>query len=252
MNGPPSIPEDDPGPDQLDRAYHEASARDSARPGPQVRAAILEQARASARPAANDSRWHWRAVAGIAAVALVGVLAWHFTRVAPPELVARTMPPAPLALQAPSVAPLPVTPPITSLVAAAGAPARQQEQIAARSSGAALPAADQAASALASRAPVRESEPVLRAVRALYPALFDPASPQDGQAPVSVMIVLNADGSVYASARAAPAERAPSYGDAAALIAQVFGSATGVLAQSGVTMMAPGVTVIYGIRAAGR
>ena len=251
MNGPPIAPEDGQGPDQLDRAYQQASARDTTRPGPQVRAAILAQARTSARPAANDPRWHWQAAAGIAAMGFVGLLSWHFIRVAPPELVARTTLPTPLADQAPSAPPSAAPPaplPVMPAIAAAGAPARLAEQSVARTSGAALRAADE----VAGGAPERESERVLRTVRALYPELFDPALSRGVQPHVTVTIALNADGSIYAVARAAGAERTPSPGDAAALIAQVFGSATGALAQSGVTMTAEGVTVIYGIRAAGR
>jgi hypothetical protein len=269
MNGPPIAPEDKPGPedgpDPLDRAYRDASDRDGARPDPRVRATILARARSSARPAANDPRWHWQAAAGIAAMGLVGLLSWHFIRIAPPEQVAATatsaLAPAPVAALAPRPesplaspvmavpAPPPAAPelsrPVPPALVAAGAPARLAEQSQSRSAPAALRAAD----AVIGDAAERESGRVLRTVRALYPELFDPASPPGGHPAVTVTIALNADGSVYASARSAASAQAPSPGDAASLIAQAFGRDTGALAQSGVTMTAEGVTVIYGIRA---
>lgn len=269
MNGPPSEPEagtgleHGPGPDPLDRAYSQASARDTARPAPRVRAAILAQARTSARSAANDSRWHWQAAAGIAAVGLVGVLSWHFIRVAPPELVASTAtrapePPTATALQAASAPPvvspavLPAAPAAAS-PSAAGAPARLAEQSESRSAPAALRAAD----AVVGDAAERESDRVLHAVRAQYPELFDQTSHSSGQSAATVTIALNADGTVYASTRSVAtrsvaAARALAPGDAAALIAQAFGSDIGALAHAGVTTTEEGVTVIYGIRAAGR
>jgi hypothetical protein len=295
MNGPPIAPEDGPepgtGPDPLDRAYREASARDSARPDPRVRAAILARARGSVRPAANDPRWRWQAAAGIAAIGFVGLLSWHFVRFAPPEQVAATATgaseapaivapeaapapasaPAPSPMPVPALAPPPASPaasrvvpslaapsaapsaapelsrPVMPEIAAAGSPPRIAEHSPSRNG---VAAALRAADAATDEAPRHAAERVLRTVRALYPQWFEAPAPSGRHPAVTVAIVLNADGSVYASARSATAARTPSPGDAAARIAQEFGGATGPLTQSGVMVAAEGVTVIYGIRAA--
>lgn len=64
--------------DPLD-AYREASAKDAGRPGAGTRKAILENAAAAARaraPAANDSRYIWHGVAGVAVLG-IGMLLWR-------------------------------------------------------------------------------------------------------------------------------------------------------------------------------
>jgi hypothetical protein len=84
-------------PDELIASYRRASAADGQRPGQRVRESILAQARhlararglatehavASGRPAANDSRWKWKAAAGVAAVGLTGLLAVQTFRAVP-------------------------------------------------------------------------------------------------------------------------------------------------------------------------
>ena len=67
--------------DDLDKAYQQASAQSSGLPSGATRAAILAEARAAAlrrTPAANDSRYVWRAVAGMAMLG-VAVLIWRQT-----------------------------------------------------------------------------------------------------------------------------------------------------------------------------
>jgi hypothetical protein len=65
--------------DALDSAYQRANADAAERPSSATRQVILEQAAKSARqhtPAANDSRFVWRAVAGVAVLG-VAVLVWR-------------------------------------------------------------------------------------------------------------------------------------------------------------------------------
>ncbi len=67
--------------DALIDAYRRASASDADRPGAATRAAILAEAAAAARrnaPAANESRYWMRTVAGIAVLG-IGVLLWRQT-----------------------------------------------------------------------------------------------------------------------------------------------------------------------------
>lgn len=71
---------------RLDAAYQRASQSEAGRPAASTRAAILEEAAAAARrraPAANDSRYLWRAVAGLAVIG-VAVLVWRQTDVRMP------------------------------------------------------------------------------------------------------------------------------------------------------------------------
>lgn len=66
---------------QLDAAYRRASASEAGRPDAKTRAAILAAAAAAARrrtPAANESRYLMRAVAGLAVIG-VGLLVWRQT-----------------------------------------------------------------------------------------------------------------------------------------------------------------------------
>ena len=65
--------------DPLLRDYRRASADEAGRPGEATRLAILAEARAAARrrqPAANDSRYVLRAMAGVAAIG-VALLVWR-------------------------------------------------------------------------------------------------------------------------------------------------------------------------------
>jgi hypothetical protein len=84
-------------PDELIASYRRASAADGQRPGQRVRESILAQAArlahargsatehavASGTPAATDSRWKWKAAAGIAALGLTGLLAVQTFRTVP-------------------------------------------------------------------------------------------------------------------------------------------------------------------------
>jgi hypothetical protein len=73
-----NTPDDESG-DELTREYQRASDAQAGSPAAATRAAILAEARAAAlrrTPAANDSRYVWRAVAGIAVLG-VAVLLWR-------------------------------------------------------------------------------------------------------------------------------------------------------------------------------
>lgn len=87
MNTPSQEPDD-----QLTRAYRDASDAQAGGPAAATRAAILAEARAAAlrrTPAANQSRYVWRAAAGIAVLG-VAVILWRQTdrRLAPDLTVA--------------------------------------------------------------------------------------------------------------------------------------------------------------------
>jgi hypothetical protein len=261
MNGPPNAQDDGhgavgpDGPDDLDRAYQRASERDPSRPGPQVRQAIMAQARSAvAAPgrrrapspaAANEARWHWRAAAGIAAVGLVGLLSWQFVRVAPPSL---------RAVQSPAVVrpePAPAAVPEQDLMLQRSAAASVQA-VAPREVAGAVPARTSAlatAQVAMSGAPPGWPGRVLRAARELYPELFDAASAMTVHPPVRLTIALNADGSVFASSRVAGTRGLPEQRDAAALVEQAFALAAGSLTESAVLAPASDVTIVYGIRA---
>ena len=74
MNTPDDLPEDD-----VTGAYRHASDADAGHPAPSTRAAILAEARAASlkrTPAANESNYAWRAVAGLAVLG-VAVLLWR-------------------------------------------------------------------------------------------------------------------------------------------------------------------------------
>lgn len=67
--------------EELDAAYRQASNAEAGRPAAYTRAAILAEAEAAARrrtPAANEPRYFWRAVAGLAVMG-VAVLIWRQT-----------------------------------------------------------------------------------------------------------------------------------------------------------------------------
>lgn len=75
---------------QLDDAFRRASAADAGRPDAKLRAAILAEAAAAARrhrPAANDSRYVLRAVAGVAVMG-IALLIWQQARHEAPREVA--------------------------------------------------------------------------------------------------------------------------------------------------------------------
>ncbi len=99
-------------PDQkIDQRYREVSAADAGVPPPRVRRAVLEEARAVQRkqmPAANDSRYLWRAVAGVAVLG-IGVLLWRQIPYSGPSS-APTLPPAVVVPSAPRPEPTPVSP----------------------------------------------------------------------------------------------------------------------------------------------
>ncbi|MET0280205.1 MAG: hypothetical protein ABW278_03645 [Steroidobacteraceae bacterium] len=83
--------------DEVLEAYRKASAEKAGRPTAGMRRAILEEAAAAAnrrRPAANDSRFMWRGIAGVAVLS-VGIVLWrqveHRTPGATPVVVAQQM-----------------------------------------------------------------------------------------------------------------------------------------------------------------
>ena len=94
--------------DEITRAYRSASDAQTGSPAASTRAAILAEARAAAlkrTPAANDSRYVWRAAAGIAVLG-VAVILWRQTdHKLAPVLAA---PEVPTAVQFPA-APQPAT-----------------------------------------------------------------------------------------------------------------------------------------------
>jgi hypothetical protein len=116
---------DDDAADELTLRYRRASASDPSRPSLQTRAAIGAQARTAmtfrssraadeaalaqleSSPAANDSRWKLRAVAGLAGVGLAGLLATQAFHQAP-----RQDPPG-TGLVAQSISPPPATFPVS-------------------------------------------------------------------------------------------------------------------------------------------
>jgi hypothetical protein len=74
-------PKDDPLAEELDSIYQQASAKQAGSPSASTREAILAQAKATAlrrTPAANDSRYLWRAAAGVAVFG-VALLLWRQT-----------------------------------------------------------------------------------------------------------------------------------------------------------------------------
>lgn len=82
--------------DALLQRYREANAHDIARPSAALRENVLAHARAvaasrletpppTARPAANDSTWTWRALGSLAVIGLVGLLVLQFDRGTPEE-----------------------------------------------------------------------------------------------------------------------------------------------------------------------
>ena len=100
-----------PGDDELLDAYREASAAEAGQPSPATRAAVLAHARAqlsregAARPrAANDARFAWRMVAGLAMVG-VGLLIWRQLPREATERVTTETPTARVATPAPAAAP---------------------------------------------------------------------------------------------------------------------------------------------------
>jgi len=123
-------------PEELRQAYERASRADGSRPSLSTRASILATARCEAaaratatadavsseggapppapRPAAaNDARFHWRAVAGLAGVAFAAVLALRMYRDNPepsPQPAAVMPAPAQEPVQAPALAPVPEEP----------------------------------------------------------------------------------------------------------------------------------------------
>jgi hypothetical protein len=229
-------------PDELIASYRRASAADGHRPGQRARESILAQAArvahargsatehpvASGMPAANDSRWKWKAAAGIAALGLTGLLALQTFRTVPhgptPAGVASTS----AAVSAPHSAPVPAP-------AAKRLPHDQFSRSFSNATGnhprnattapmdaAAEPgevAADEVAppapspearvqppiSALAMRAaaaaPHTSHDQAIAAVRASFPELFAGSS-MTGT--VRIAMVLNSDGTLYRTVREDP------------------------------------------------
>lgn len=131
-------------PDELIEAYRRASANDRSRPSERVRESILARSKhvvtsrnnaaerpfASATPAANESRWKWRAAASLAAVGLAGLLAVQ-TLVTAPHGAPPTHPDA-TTEKAPRVAEVapPATAPSNSAAVSAPPPAAAANPVA--------------------------------------------------------------------------------------------------------------------------
>jgi hypothetical protein len=178
--------------DALDAAYRRASAAAAGRPAAATRRAILEQAANAARaraPAANDSRFMWRAVAGVAVLG-VAVLVWRqvdhrmpgqtrqvislpaMTDQVPMEAAATTAPapvPAPAQKAMPQAMPEAVPP--------ATAPLARREQPFAAPTPEALPAAAPPAPEMAADTVPREADLQLTANESLAGAARAAAAP---------------------------------------------------------------------------
>ena len=127
---------------ELDRAYARASLADGSRPSPSARASILATAQreAAARAtqtagagAANDSLWSWRAAAGLAGIAFVGVMAlWLYRENPRPMPVAATLPARPMQLDMPPppAPPADSTPPPSNVEAAPQTRPKSRQQAA--------------------------------------------------------------------------------------------------------------------------
>jgi hypothetical protein len=250
MNLPP--PEENL-PDQLIASYRRASAADGQRPGQRVRESILAQATylahvrglatehadASGAPPANDSRWKWKAAAGVAAVGLTGLLAVQTFRTvphAPPSagVASATEQAQPVAeLSSGTSTSATVSAPRSAPAPAAAAKRLPHDQFsrsysnatgnhprdattapmdaAAEPGDVAPPAPSTAArvqspiSALAMRAaaaaPRTSRDQAMAAVRANFPELFTGSSTTGT---VRIAMVLNSDGTVYRTVREEP------------------------------------------------
>ncbi len=78
--------------DEVARAYRQASKEEAGSPAAATRDAILAAARAAAlrrKPAANDSRYVWRAAAGIAVLGVALLLWRQADRHVAPDLTVR-------------------------------------------------------------------------------------------------------------------------------------------------------------------
>jgi hypothetical protein len=240
-------------PDELIASYRRASAADGQRPGQRVRESILAQARhlararglatehavASGRSAANDSRWKWKAAAGVAAVGLTGLLAVQTFRTVPhgptsAEVSSTTEQAQPVAEPSSGTSALAQVPaPRSAPTAASAAKRLPHDQFSRSFSNAtgnhprdattapvdaaaapgdvAPPAPSPAArvqapiSALATRAaaaaPHTSRDQAVAAVRASFPELFTGTSTTGT---VRIAMVLNSDGTVYRAVREEP------------------------------------------------
>jgi hypothetical protein len=240
-------------PDELIASYRRASAADGQRPGQRVRESILAQARhlararglatehavASGRSAANDSRWKWKAAAGVAAVGLTGLLAVQTFRTVPhgptsAEVSSTTEQAQHVAEPSSGTSALAQVPaPRSAPMAASAAKRLPHDQFSRSFSNAtgnhprdattapvdaaaapgdvAPPAPSPAArvqapiSALATRAaaaaPHTSRDQAVAAVRASFPELFTGSSTTST---VRIAMVLNSDGTVYRAVREEP------------------------------------------------
>jgi hypothetical protein len=155
--------------DELTDAYRQASAEEAGRPGAETRNAILAEAAAAARrrtPAANDSRYLWRGVAGVAVLGFA-LLLWKqvdhqlpgdapVVAVAPAEVEGNKMEEAAPVMESVAAA-LPDSPPPAS-------PAPEQ-----------LAAAADSAADIAVAIPARERLAAQQPAPALAPAAAAPA-----------------------------------------------------------------------------
>ena len=243
-------------PDELIASYRRASAADGQRPGQRVRESILAQARhlararglatehavASGRSAANDSRWKWKAAAGVAAVGLTGLLAVQTFRTVPhgptsAEVASTTEQAQHVAEPSSGTSALAEVPAVRSAPMAAPAAKRPPHDQFSRSFSNATgnhprdattapvdpavapgdvapptpsPAARVQApiSALTMRAaaaaPHSSRDQAIAAVRAGFPELFTGSRTTSTTGTVRIAMVLNSDGTVYRTVREEP------------------------------------------------
>ena len=246
-----SAPGDD---EELIESYRRASAAEAGRPSDALRAAVLAQARAAAAPAAatrrpraaNDARFAWRMVAGLAVVG-VALMVW---RQLPPAATAR------LAAEAPQV-PAPAQmqlPPATveepaPTVAAPPSPLPPQTQArTAALSAQAAKASPPIVVDLEVRQPVPESADVAREsfapspaalVRREFPSLFDDPAP-----PAGVWIVQDATGRTLRTGTLGAGE---SLGAVTARLQREWPARRLMPFQTGNIRTARGATVLVGI-----
>lgn len=206
--------------DDLLAQYRQASASDTRRPAPGIRDAVLAEARAAlalraapgerpfaAPQAANDARWKWSMLAGIALAGITGLLVLQIDRgsdedkeialgaphmrseetaVAP---LPKPAPPAASANEVPAQAPLPATPAVTAAAPdtaiARTAPARQIDPRAAEAAKARAPADVPDIPASPRRnGPTAADDSAPQAFPAAPAALPAPAAPVAAPAPV--------------------------------------------------------------------
>jgi hypothetical protein len=173
--------------DDLTRDYRRASAARAGEPGESTRRAILEGARDAARlrrPAANDARYAWGAVAGVAVLG-IALLLWRQSATHFPATA--SLPPAGTSTSRPA-APAPAPPQV----------AEARHAMDARKAEAEVDAATDSATATAALDPVAEK------LRSRFPDAWASASP-----PAMVWIIEDAQGQPLRQGTLSPGESLP-------------------------------------------